>query len=215
MAGSRFDTKGMGARRMAALAPETSRPGVPMTEDTPPILILPGLYNSEPDHWQSHWEQAIPGARRVDQEDWERPDLADWTSMLLEAVRERPGAILVAHSLGCAAICHLNQITQGRRVGGALMVAPADVNQAGPNASQLRGFSPIPLARLPFPTTVVASRNDPYVQFERAQAFARGWGSQFVDLGQAGHINVAAGYGPWPEGLDHLQQLIERVRAGA
>jgi predicted alpha/beta hydrolase family esterase len=100
--------------------------------DGPPILIVPGLYNSGPDHWQSHWERAIPGAERVDQTDWERPALGDWTISLAEAVRQRPGAILVAHSLGCALVAHLAQVTGGRGIGGALMVAPADVNREGP-----------------------------------------------------------------------------------
>jgi predicted alpha/beta hydrolase family esterase len=144
--------------------------------DGPPILIVPGLYNSEPDHWQSHWERAIPGAERVDQTDWERPLLGDWTISLAEAVRQRPGAILVAHSLGCALVAHLTQVTGGRGIGGALMVAPADVNREGPAGRLLTGFSPIPRLRLPYPSLVVASRDDPYVEIERAEAFARGGG---------------------------------------
>ena len=127
----------------------------------PPILIVPGLYNSDPDHWQSHWERDFPAAERVDQTDWERPALGDWTISLAEAVRQRPGAILVAHSLGCALVAHLAQVTGGRGIGGALMVAPADVNREGPAGRLLTGFSPIPRQRLPFPSLVVASRDDP------------------------------------------------------
>ena len=179
--------------------------------DGPPILIVPGLYNSGPDHWQSHWERDLPGAERVDQTDWERPALGDWTISLAEAVRQRPGAILVAHSLGCALVAHLTQITSGRGIGGALMVAPADVNREGPAGRLLTGFSPIPRQRLPFPTLVVASRDDPYVAIERAEAFARGWGARFVDLGRAGHINVASGHGPWTKGRALLADLIREV----
>ena len=181
--------------------------------DTPPILIVPGLYNSEPDHWQSHWERAIPGAERVDQTDWQRPLLGDWTISLAEAVRQRPGAILVAHSLGCALVAHLTQVTGGRGIGGALMVAPADVNREGPAGRLLTGFSPIPRLRLPYPSLVVASRDDPYVEIERAEAFARGWGSKFVDLGRAGHINVASGHGQWVKGRSLLADLIRDVEA--
>jgi predicted alpha/beta hydrolase family esterase len=181
--------------------------------DGPPILIVPGLYNSGPDHWQSHWERAIPGAERVDQTDWERPALGDWTISLAEAVRQRPGAILVAHSLGCALVAHLAQVTGGRGIGGALMVAPADVNREGPAGRLLTGFSPIPRQRLPFPSLVVASRDDPYVEIERAEAFARGWGSKFVDLGRAGHINVASGHGQWVKGRSLLADLIRDVEA--
>jgi len=179
----------------------------------PPILILPGLYNSGPDHWQSHWERAIKGAERVEQADCLRPDLADWTATLAEAVRRRPGAILVAHSLGCALVCHLARISKGRNIGAALLVAPADVNRDGPNAAYLRGFYPLPLGALPFPSTAVVSRNDPYVSFERGVAFARAWGSRLVDLGQAGHINPASGYGPWPDGRAHLDALVRRAAA--
>ena len=35
----------------------------------PPILIVPGLYNSGPDHWQSHWERELPNAQRVEQQE--------------------------------------------------------------------------------------------------------------------------------------------------
>lgn len=181
--------------------------------DDPPILIVPGLYNSEPDHWQSHWQRALPTAERVEQTDWERPLLGDWTISLAEAVRQRPGAILVAHSLGCALVAHLTQVTGGRGIGGALMVAPADVNREGPAGRLLTGFSPIPRLRLPYPSLVVASRDDPYVEIERAEAFARGWGSKFVDLGRAGHINVASGHGQWVKGRALLADLIRDVEA--
>lgn len=182
---------------------------------TPPILIVPGLYNSGPDHWQTHWERALPGAVRVEQQDWERPLLGDWTISLAEAVRQQPGAILVAHSLGCALVAHFARVTGGRGVGGAMLVAPADVNREGPAGRLLVGFSPIPRQRLPFPSLVVASRNDPYVEIERAEAFARGWGSEFVDLGRAGHINVASGHGAWPKGRALLNRLVRRVTEDA
>ncbi len=180
--------------------------------DGRPILIVPGLYNSGPDHWQTHWQRAL-GAERVEQTDWERPALGDWTISLAEAVRQNPGAILVAHSLGCALVAHLTQVTGGRGIGGALMVAPADVNREGPAGRLLTGFSPIPRQRLPFPSLVVASRDDPYVEIERAEAFARGWGSRFVDLGRAGHINVASGHGAWVKGRALLADLIREVEA--
>ena len=76
-----------------------------------------------------------------------------------------------------------------------------------------RGFAPIPAAPLPFPATVVASRNDPYVAFERARAFATAWGAELVDLGDAGHINASSGLGDWAEGRALLAALV--ARAGA
>ena len=113
----------------------------------PPILIVPGLGDSGPRHWQSHWEKALPTARRVVQSDWDRPNLGFWTGTLLEAVREQPGAILVAHSLGCATIAHLARINGGRGIAGALLVAPADVDRDVPRTEDLRAFSPLPRQR--------------------------------------------------------------------
>ena len=186
-----------------------------MTLATPPILIVPGLFNSGPAHWQTHWERALPNAERVEQSDWERPTLGEWTASLAESVRRRPGAVLVGHSLGCALIAHLAQINGGRGIGGALMVAPAEVNANGAAGRLLEGFSPMPRLRLPFPSTVVASRNDPFVEITRAEAFARSWGSTFVDLGLAGHINVDSGHGPWTEGHALLDELAGRMAVAA
>jgi len=187
------------------------QPAIDDRDAPPPILIVPGLYNSEPEHWQSHWQSALPGAERVEQLDWERPTLGDWMAALVEAVRRRPGAVLVGHSLGCALIAHLAQLRGGRGIGGALLVAPAEVNPDGPAGRLLSGFSPMPVQRLPFPSLVVASRDDPYVRFNQAEAFARAWGSRLVDLGHAGHVNVASGHGPWQAGRALLSGLIEEV----
>ena len=185
----------------------------PLIADRPPILIVPGLFNSGPGHWQSHWERDLPGLTRVDQSDWERPTLGEWTASLAEAVRCNPGAVLVGHSLGCALIGHLAQINGGRGIAGALLVAPAEVNANGAAGRLLEGFSPMPRQRLPFPSTVVASRDDPYVELGRAREFAHDWGSRFVDLGFAGHINGDSGHGPWVEGLALLDELLERAAA--
>jgi predicted alpha/beta hydrolase family esterase len=181
----------------------------------PPFLIVPGLFNSGPDHWQSHWQRALPTADRVEQSDWERPTLGEWTAGLVEAVRRNPGAVLIAHSLGCAVVAHLAAISAGRGVGGAFLVAPADVNRQGPAGRLLQGFSPLPRQRLPFPTLVVASQNDPYVEITQARAFAHGWGARFVDAGRAGHINVESGHGHWPTGLELLRELVDETTQGA
>lgn len=178
---------------------------------SPPILIIPGIDGSGPAHWQSHWEADLPTAERVNQADWSRPTLAEWTASLAESVRAAPGAILVAHSLGCVLVAHLAQVTGGRGVAGALLVAPADVDHADRAIGLAPTFSPAPLLRLPFPSLVVASRNDPYVEFGRAAHLAEAWGADIHDSGLAGHINADAGYGPWPEGRDLLASIIQRA----
>lgn len=65
---------------------------------------------------------------------------------------------------------------------------------------------------LPVQSLFVASRNDPWMRFSRATELAQVWSSDLVDLGEAGQINVAAGFGPWPAGKvlrDRLQAHTE------
>ncbi|HEU4381966.1 MAG TPA: alpha/beta hydrolase [Anaeromyxobacteraceae bacterium] len=174
--------------------------------DLGPVLILPGLYDSGPEHWQTRWMAGRPGFRRVEQDDWVSPRCQDWVARLEAAVREAgPEALLVAHSAACALVAHW--AAQSRRpVRGALLVAPSDA-EAPSFPSGPTGFAPMPLLELPFPSVVVASGDDPYVALDRARSFAERWGSRFVSIGDAGHINSAAGLGDWPEGLRLLQDL--------
>ena len=66
----------------------------------------------------------------------------------------------------------------------------------------------MPLAPLPFPTIVVASRTDPYVRFARAQEMASGWGARLVDVGRLGHINADTDVRDWPDGHRLLEELL-------
>lgn len=171
------------------------------------VLNVPGLFNSGPEHWQSYWEREDPKRfRRVEQEQWEKPSAKDWIAELDRAVvAAGPDVVLTGHSLGCCAIA-LWARKYKRTVRGALLVAPSDTERPtypkGP-----RGFKPMPLHTLPFPTVVVASSNDPHVSMARAKRFAKAWGSRFVSIGDAGHINAESGFGPWPEGLLLLRSL--------
>jgi predicted alpha/beta hydrolase family esterase len=172
------------------------------------ILILPGLYDSGPEHWQSHWERVLPDTVRVVQRDWDTPARADWVATLERAVSDtRPGVVLVGHSTACALIAFWAAETT-RTVRGALIVAPSDTEApsypAGPT-----GWRPMPNARLPFPSIVVASSNDEYVTLDRARTFAEAWGSSFVNIGKAGHINSASGLGDWPRGRELLAELMD------
>jgi predicted alpha/beta hydrolase family esterase len=185
------------------------------SDQATPILIVPGLGGSGPEHWQTHWERAYPRAQRVEQADWNRPVRADWLSRLTQALRDAPGAILVGHSLGCALIAHLAWRRPDLAIGGALLVAPADVDDDDRIPRDVRDFAPMPLARLPFRAAVVASTNDPYMGLERARALAKAWGSRFVNAGACGHINIAAGFGPWPAGEALLADLMRETGATA
>jgi uncharacterized protein len=178
---------------------------------TPPtrVLLLPGLYDSGPTHWQSRWEREDPSFVRVVQQDWETPARADWVATLETAVAAAgPAVVLAAHSAACALVVFWSQATS-RTVHGALLVAPADTDAASFPAGPT-GWQPMPLARLPFPSIVVASSDDEYCTLPRARFFAESWGSRFFDIGAAGHINSTSGLGSWNQGRALLADLVNR-----
>lgn len=178
----------------------------------PLVLILPGLGGSGPEHWQTRWEDLHQRHVRLGQRDWDHPDREDWLSTLGAAI-EAAGepVVLVAHSLGCALVAYAARCPFAARIAAALLVAPADVDSPAHTPAETRGFAPMPMTPLPFPATVVASEDDPYVTLGRARAFAAAWGTAFVDAGPRGHLNAASGLGDWPDGRRHLAALLARA----
>jgi uncharacterized protein len=173
------------------------------------VLLLPGWENSGPQHWQSLWEQRH-GYVRVDQHDWLRPLRGDWVARLEDVVLscDEP-AVLVAHSLGCMLVAAWSAVSQNtHRVKAALLVAPGDVERQDIR-EQIPTWSPIELQALAFPSVLIASRDDPYCEFERSRLFAYAWGSQFMDYGECGHINADSGLASWPEGHVLLMDLMK------
>lgn len=170
-------------------------------------FIVPGLGNSGPSHWQTYFEQSGSQFRRIHQQEWDAPECENWIATIDQAIAEYDPetVVLIGHSLGCMAIVQW-AVRYGKRIKGALLVAPSD-----PEADQYtfpaKGFAPVPLEKIPFKTMVVASTNDPWVSFERAAFFAECWGSALVNLGEAGHVNVASGFGEWEEGLKLLEGM--------
>lgn len=171
-----------------------------------PVLVLPGWGDSGPEHWQTLWERADPGFRRVVQRDWQYPIRTEWVETLEREVRAAAApVVVVAHSLGCIAVAHAARAGD-LPIHGALLVAPPDVEHPD-FPPVIEGFAPTPRERLAFPSVVVASRNDPFGDFNRSRALAEAWGSRFVDAGNSGHINADAGFGPWPLGEALLAEL--------
>ncbi|MBG8552470.1 RBBP9/YdeN family alpha/beta hydrolase [Hymenobacter guriensis] len=170
------------------------------------VLLLPGLGNSGPQHWQTQWEQHY-GYLRANQLNWDQPTCHDWVQMLDWAVAAAgPDVVVVAHSLGCATVAHW-AATTNQSIRAALLVAPADVDRPD-FPSEVTGFAPMPLAPLPFPSIVAASTNDEYVTLPRARLFADAWGSRLVNVGALGHINSASELGLWPQGHALLRELV-------
>ena len=176
--------------------------------------MLPGIGNSGPQHWQSLWERRQAWLQRVEQSDWDNPACADWVATLQRAIAAEPlPIVLVAHSLGCLLAAHWAAgVGAGAGAGargavlGALLVAPPDP-QGPAFPPQARGFTPLPLDPLPFPSILVCSSNDPYCSPGRAEAFSRAWNSRIVHVGAQGHVNASSGLGEWSEGFELLRDL--------
>ena len=170
------------------------------------ILILPGIGNSGPQHWQSLWEASDARMRRVAQRDWDRPACEDWRAALEAAVAASgPRTLLVAHSLACLLVAHWAARTT-RSVAGALLVAVPDPSGRS-FPVEATGFGDVPMQSLKFPSVVVASSDDPYGPPDWAARCANAWGSRLVESGPKGHINAASGLGDWPEGRALLASL--------
>jgi len=172
------------------------------------ILILPGLGNSGEEHWQTLWQQQF-GFKRIEQSNWETPVCNTWIDTIdAEIIKhDLNKVILVAHSLANTTVAAWAK-KYDRKIKGALLVAPSDT-EADSYPKETTGFNPMFLNKLPFPSITVMSVDDFYVTSERAKYFAECWGSKLISVGNAGHINVAAGYGKWDEGLNYLKELDE------
>jgi predicted alpha/beta hydrolase family esterase len=185
-------------------------------EREPLVLIVPGLNDSGPRHWQTLWEQQRRDCRRVDLGMWDNPHRNTWVNKLNLAIHraERP-VVLVAHSLGCLAVAwwaEYEKPSYGNPVIGALLVAPPDVDRPGSD-HRIARFSACPRAELPFPSFLVASRNDPWCHRRTAWQLARDWGCRFADAGEVGHINAESDLGDWAFGRLLLDQLLRAPRA--
>lgn len=172
------------------------------------IIMLPGLGGSGVDHWQSLWERQDPCMRRFQPSSWDRPILTDWIAALeRDIARSETPPILIAHSLACQLIAHWAPLWK-TPILGAFLVAPPDptgevyLTEAG-------SFANPPRQRLPFPSMLVTSTDDPYGPYDHSRDNAEIWGSEFVSVGPLGHINSASGLGDWPDG----KTLFERFRA--
>jgi uncharacterized protein len=172
------------------------------------LIIIPGLGNSGPEHWQTLWEKKFSGSVRVNQTDWDKPDLKFWIESLQNVVEaQQADILLVGHSLGVALVAHWAAKYQSANVKGALLVSPSDVDSPAHTPEEVRGFAPMPLQKLSFKSIVVSSGNDTFVSPERARFFAECWGSEFVATGALGHINAASNIAEWPLGLELLRRF--------
>ena len=199
------------ARRSYAQRNRSQADG-PAANDRPAILLVPGLFGSGRRHWQTIWEQQLPDCSKVDLGTWDTPHRNTWINKLNLAIhRQNRPVVLVAHSLGCLLVAWWARFEQREwqsPVVGALLVAPPEVDFF-PLDERVSAFAPTPTEPLPFPSRLVASRDDPWMGFHTSQALARRWGSTLVDVGEAGHINAESGLGDWGFGKEQLAELLQ------
>ncbi|WP_029048309.1 alpha/beta hydrolase [Cupriavidus sp. amp6] len=181
------------------------------------VLLVPGLRDHVAEHWQTLLQAQLPNARSVPPLEHDKLSRDARVAALDAALAAIEGpVILVAHSAGVMITVHW-AAQHHRKIRGALLATPADLESpmpAGyPDTATLaqHGWLPIPRSPLPFPTILAASRNDPLATYQRAAEMASDWGSKLVDLGEVGHLNPAAGYGPWPRATALIDELL---RAG-
>jgi predicted alpha/beta hydrolase family esterase len=201
-------------------SPSTSAPRAAAAR--PRLLVAPGLHGGGSAHWLTWLEAQFPGALRVEQAGWDRPDLAAWAERVAATLEEAgPGPhALVAHSFGCLAALHLLQ-RAGQGDGARLPASAAAAHAAGRIAELLlvapadplrfAAAGRLPQGRIDVPTCVVASDTDPWMTATSARAWALRWGSDWINLGDAGHINVAAGFGPFPLARDWVHAALRRL----
>ncbi len=170
-------------------------------------FIIPGYQGSGPDHWQTWIEGKESTFIRIKQKDWNKPNLNDWAEQIDKSIEgyDPQSIVFVSHSLGCHAVAEWYK-RYNRTIKAALLVAPPAADKANQNIAEglIKYDSFI---HFPFRTTLVASSNDPWISVEKAQEYAHNWGSEFINIGDAGHINNLSGYGEWEQGFEILQKL--------
>jgi len=182
---------------------------------SPHVVIVPGLRDHVAEHWQTLLEQRLPIATSVPRMERDKLSCAAWITALDQLLAQTDVApILVAHSAGVMIVVHWAQ-RHRRRIKGALLATPPDFESPLPDGyptqETLRenGWLPTPRDRLPFPSIVAGSMNDPLGSIDRVMALAESWGSRFVNLGNVGHLNPAAGYGVWPQAEQFVRELAQ------
>jgi fatty-acyl-CoA synthase len=193
----------------------------PARKAAPTLLIVPGLRDHVPQHWQTLLAEATPGARIVPPLEVDGLSCAARVAALDAAIAAIDGpVILVAHSAGVLMVAHW-AAQHDRPIAGALLVTPPDLNAEWPEpyprpaTLAANGWTPLPRTRLPFRSLMAASSNDHLASLEAVRALAKDWGSELVDLGEVGHLNPAAGYGPWPRAEELIARLIDVAPAKA
>lgn len=187
-------------------------------------VIVPGVGGSEAQHWQSWLQQQLVSSSRVQQKHWDRPVLSEWVAQFVKTVAAVKAPIqIVAHSFGCltsvAALAEHPELSA--KVKNLVLVAPANparFGEAGFARHSLTDYKQyFHQLNIDVPTTLLISENDPWLGYFDALQLAQAWKLTPINLGQVGHINVASGFGPFPDILNYMLpekklQPVNRMR---
>ncbi|WP_334194566.1 RBBP9/YdeN family alpha/beta hydrolase [Pararhodobacter sp.] len=177
------------------------------------FVMVPGIGNSGPDHWQSQWQRLWPSVCRTAPDSWDRPDLGDWIAALERAVAAAPRPpVLLCHSLGCLLFAQWRAASALPVAAAFLVAVPDPEGPAFPGAA--RAFGLLPGAGFGAqPVLAVASDDDPYDPGGKAIGWAEAQGARALRLGARGHLNGAAKLGEWPEGQAILAAFLQEIGA--
>lgn len=170
-----------------------------------PVLIIPGLNNSDDNHWQTLWEKRFARAQRIEVKDWHQPDLDKWRAAIIKSLNEvNVPVILIGHSFGALASASI-AAEFPEKIAAVLLVAPADPDK-------FHIAHRLPNKPLGVPVHLIASSNDPWMKDSKAAYWALLWGANFLRIKNLGHINSDSAIGIWPEGLQQLALLVKRIK---
>jgi len=176
------------------------------------ILVLPGLGGGTEEHWYARWQAGLKTAEWVPMDDWANPTREAYAPAVAAAVAAAPlPVVLVCHGYGAMAAVHAAPSLAAGKVRGAFLAAVPDVEALGGAVAE--SFRPVPRDPLPFPSLLLASRDDPHCDFEVAADLAGAWGSRMVDLRESGNVDPDSGHGPWPEGLMTFGKFLQQLNA--
>src|SRR6187431_588039 len=177
----------------------------PQSLSDQPVLIVPGLRNSDEQHWQSLWQAQLPTSKRIHVDDWSTPDLDKWKAGIRAELKklDQP-AVIIAHSFGTLASASI-AAEFPEKIAALFLVAPADPDK-------FHIASRLPQTFLPVPAKIIASSNDPWLTDSKAAYWALQWGADFLRLKNVGHINSESNLGIWQDGVVLLQELLRKTQ---
>jgi predicted alpha/beta hydrolase family esterase len=173
--------------------------------------VIPGWNGSGDGHWQTWLEQQLRAdgrhTRRPAFADLDNPDLADWLTVLRDALADLPadGFDVVAHSLG--AVLWLHHVAQPGDLPRAARVVLVSPPSPTTSIEEIAEFFPPPMdvdtvRRGADGTVLVAGDDDPYLPEGIAAAYALPLKIATTVVPGGAHLNIESGYGEWPAMLD-------------